>query len=276
MNILVSGSEGFIASHLIPKLKELGNTVVGMDIKNGKKYDVRDISNCQRMVKGKDIVIHLAALTDVQQSIDEPLEYELSDTTAVTNMLMVSIIEQWKNDKNVRFIFASSAATDDPQSPYGVAKLCGEHWCDIFNKCYGLSTISLRFFNVYGKGADKGVISTWIKAIKNGERPIIYGGNQVRDFIYAKDVVDAIICAMDKQTHDVSGVFEVGTGTGTSMDGLFFAITKCMNIGLQPVLEPQRNGEIQESIAKDTEHTLDYLGFKAQYTLKQGLQEMLK
>jgi UDP-glucose 4-epimerase len=176
-----------------------------------------------------------------------------------------------------RFIFASSAAASDPQSPYGVTKLCGEHWCDIFQKCYELSTVSLRFFNVFGKGTDKGVIPTWIKAIKNGERLVIYGGNQVRDFIYVDDVVRSIICAMNKQTYDVNGVFEVGTGIGTSIWELYEGLVEVTgDNSFKPFQKEQPKGEIQESIAHDTERTLDYLGFKARYTLEQGLREMLR
>lgn len=268
MNILVTGSEGFISSHLIPKLKELDHSVIDMDIKNSNIENVWLYQACLSKTEGIDCVVHLAAQIDVQQSIERPTWYNLNNVDGTLNMLVAS-----KQNKVKRFIFASSAAADLPQSPYGLTKLCGEQWCDIFNRCYGLSTISLRFFNVYGKGTDKGVIPTWIKAIKNGERPVIYGGNQVRDFIYVEDVVRAIICAMDCEA---TGVCEVGTGQGTTIYNLACWISSILKLDGKLEMHKQLEGEIQESIARHTSHTQAWIGFKSHYTIEQGLREMLK
>jgi UDP-glucose 4-epimerase len=266
VNILVSGSSGFIASHLISKLKELGHKVIGMDIKGKSSLDICNIGDVIIAMRNVDVVVHLAAYTEVQDSIEFPMRYYDNNLTGLMNMLDIASSKKIK-----RFIFASSAAADNPQSPYGVSKLCGEHWCGIFQKCYGLSTVSLRFFNVYGKGTDKGVIPTWIKAIKNGERPVIYGGNQVRDFIYVKDVVDAIIYAMESQE---VGTFEVGTGRGIAIFDLAQDILEVMGSDLKIIPDEKKSGEIEISMAGMGE--LSGLGYKAKYTLKQGLKEMIK
>jgi len=269
MKILVTGSNGFVGSHLIPKLEKQGHKITGMDIKDDFKQDIRNSERCLLDTINIDCVIHLAALADVQDSIMRPAIYNRTNVVGLLNLLRAS-----DTNKVKRFIFASSAAADNPQSPYGVTKLCGEHWCDIFQKCYGLSTVSLRFFNIYGKGTDKGVIPIWIDAIKKGERPVIYGGNQTRDFVYVDDVVRAIICAMEC---DATGVYEVGTGIGTSMLDLCGTLFTIFDLeGYAVESKPSKDGEIRHSRAKRTEHTLDDLGFKAKYTLEQGLKEMLE
>jgi UDP-glucose 4-epimerase len=276
MRILVSGDKGFIGSHLIPKLKELGHQVVGMDIKvispTGDNWlhseDIRSYPDCLVHTRGVDCVVHLAAFIDVQESLRDKMTYCQNNIQGTVNLLEVARVNGVE-----RFIFASSAAADLPQSPYGVTKLCGEQWCDIFQKCYGLSTVSLRFFNVYGKGTDKGVIPTWINAIKNGEKPVVYGGNQTRDFIYVDDVVDSIIKAMEC---DATGVCEVGTGRGVKIYDLAHDLVDIMGSKVRVQIENQREGEVEESHARHMAHTQAWLGFKPKYTLEQGIKEMLK
>jgi UDP-glucose 4-epimerase len=279
MRILVSGSEGFIASHLIPKLKELGHDVTGMDIKVISptsdnwlhSEDIRSYPDCLVHTRNIDCVVHLAAFIDVQESLRDKMTYCQNNIQGTVNLLEASRANGVK-----RFIFASSAAADSPQSPYGVTKLCGEYWCDIFNKCYGLSTISLRFFNVYGKGTDKGVIPTWIKAVKLGNGIKVNGGKQVRDFIYVSDIVDAIIHTINIE--DV-GVYEVGTGKGTQLWGdLVPTLERVMEKEFSWVVDKPPENETQISVAYTTEESMDYreTGWKPKYTLEQGLREMQK
>jgi UDP-glucose 4-epimerase len=270
MNILISGDCGFIGQHLVSKLIELKHNLRGMYIRHSEMEDIRSYADCLVNTKGQDCVVHLAAFTDVQESLKDKLSYCQNNIQGTVNLLEASRANGVK-----RFIFASSAAAQNPQSPYGVTKLCGEIWCDIFQKCYGLSTVSLRFFNVYGKGTDRGVIPTWIKKIKNGERITVYGGNQVRDFIYIEDIVSAIIHAIDIE--DV-GVYEVGTGKGTRMKNLCTTIFDIVGSEHEKILMPQKTGDIYLSTAYTNQEHLDYrkTGWRAQYTLEQGLREMLR
>jgi nucleoside-diphosphate-sugar epimerase len=271
MRILVTGSNGFIGSHLVPKLKELGHDVVGMDIKNnlrGQSQNVSSWDDCLRYVEGMDVVIHLAALIDVQDSIDEIDKYFENNLSGTFNILDAS-----RHFGVKRFIFASSAAADSPQSPYGVTKLCGEIWCDIFNKCYGLSTISLRFFNVYGKGTDKGVIPTWIKKIKKGEMPELYGdGEQTRDFIYVKDVVGAITNAINSKA---CGVYDIGSGKSVTLMELCEKLLDITKSDLEIMPRKGLDGEVRHSEAGIVP-AFKQLKWKPKYTLEEGLREMLK
>jgi nucleoside-diphosphate-sugar epimerase len=271
MNILVTGSKGFVASHLIPKLKESGHKVVGMDIKETHFQDVRDYACCLARIGNDlpDYVVHLASLIDVQESINAPQSYTDTNITGIVNMLTAS-----KNLGVKRFVFASSAAAENPTSPYGVTKLCGEQWCDVFQKCYGLSTVSLRFFNVYGTGTEKGVIPIFMDKIRKGESPVINGdGEQTRDFVYVNDVVDAIIKAMNS---DVNGVYEVGTGMGCTILELCDILLTEMKANLKIKFVKGLDGEIKESICTRKIATMQDLKWKPQYMLvEKGIREML-
>jgi len=269
MNILVTGSSGFIASHLIPKLESLGHDVIEMDMK-GVGGDCSAYGDCLENIIDTEIVIHLASFIDVQESIQKPFVYFQNNLGGLVNMLNASL-----GNKVKRFIFASSAAADNPQSPYGLTKLCGEQWCDLFTKCYGLSTVSLRFFNVYGKGTNKGVIPLWINKIKKGENPVINGdGEQTRDFVYIDDVVDAIICAMNC---DATGVYEVGPGIDISILELCDTLLTEMKSDNSIEFRDALRGELKESCAKDMRRTKKCLGWNPQYLLvRKGIKEMLK
>jgi nucleoside-diphosphate-sugar epimerase len=190
MKILVTGSEGFIGKYLVRRLLDDGHTVRGMDIR--VQGDVRLYRHCLAYSRGADVVMHLAALVDVGESIEAfrkaSFDYHDTNVTGSINMLTAAVANQVK-----RFIYISSAAAGDPISPYGAQKLAVEGYCGAFEECYGLQVVALRPFNVYGRGNGKGVIDKWITAIRNGERPVINGGNQSRDFIYVKDVVNYII-----------------------------------------------------------------------------------
>lgn len=268
MNILVSGSNGFIASYLIPELEALGHTVNGMDIKRNPFEDVRGYADCLARVGRNDVIVHLASKVDVQESIKNKLTYNDHNLKGTLNMLEAS-----RGCGVKRFVYISSAAADNPTSPYGVTKLCGEIWCDLYNKCYGLSTISLRPFNVYGKGNGKGVIDIWVDNIKNGIKPIVYGGEQIRDFVYVKDVVGAIIKAIDS---DSVGMCEVGTGVGTRIYELSHAVFNVMDVDFKVEMLEQKKNEIEESVARNLKNTKQMIGWKHEYSLEQGLEDMLK
>lgn len=239
MNILVTGSEGFVGSCLVPKLDNLGHTVITMDIKT--IGDVRSIRQCYDFVRGVDAVVHLAALVDVQDSIRMPEIYHKTNVVGTMNLLKVA---RFYNVK--RFVYISSAAAGNPISPYGIQKLTSEMYCDFYHKQHGMSVIALRPYNIYGPGNGKGVIDKWIETIRSGGSPIIYGGKQIRDFIYIDDVISHIVDQVDS---DKVGIRDIATGIGTNMFDLCNILLKVMNrVDLQPIIKSQQKGEIQKSV----------------------------
>ena len=256
-SILVTGSAGFIASHLIEELlKDENNSIIGIDnfysgtkenlefIKSIDKenrfqfieVDIRNFEEINKIIRDKKIeyIYHLAAIVSVQESILNPL---LSNEVNVK--VNLNILESAKLNSIKRVFFSSSAAVygDEPTqpknensiikpiSPYGYEKLIGEQYMKLYSELYGVETVSLRYFNVYGERQSatsdySGVISIFEKKFKNDEIPNIYGdGEQYRDFVYVKDVAKANIKAMN--TLNVSGeVFCVGTSKKVSINNL--------------------------------------------------------
>jgi UDP-glucose 4-epimerase len=179
-----------------------------------------------------------------------------------------------------RVVFSSSAAIygDEPTlpkdensiispiSPYGYEKLIGEHYMKIYNDLYGVETVSLRYFNVYGERQDpsseySGVISIFEDKISKGESPFIYGdGGQYRDFIYVKDIVNINFLAMERD-EAIGEAFALGTGSTTTIKELFYIIAKKYSQNIEPNYQPARGGDIRESICKNSK-TVEKLGFK--------------
>lgn len=223
MNYLVTGGAGFIGSHIVDKLLEKGDKVrVLDDFSTGKREnlahvldkieliegDVRNYRVDREVVDGVDVVLHEAAISSVVRSVDDPLTTNDVNVGGTVNILQAS------RDAGVkRVALASSAAVygnnmdvpkketmiSAPESPYAVTKLAGEYYCKVFSSLYGLHTVCLRYFNVFGERQDptseySGVISRFISALVADRSPIIYGdGEQSRDFIYVGNVVDANI-----------------------------------------------------------------------------------
>lgn len=289
MNVLVTGAAGFIASHLIEEL--LGSTkdnIVGIDnffsgtkenlefldsMDKEKRFsffeaDVRDFDLLSKIIKENNIeqIYHLAAIASVQVSIDDPLLTNEVNLKGTLNLLEASRIYGVK-----KVVFASSAAVygDDPVlpksenssfkpiSPYGCEKLMCEQYMKLYSHLYGLQTISLRYFNVYGnRQSDEndysGVISIFEKKFKNEEIPVIYGsGEQYRDFIHVKDVVNINIKAMN--TEGISGeVFCVGTAKKTSINNLFDIMNKKYGKNFVKKHLDAKNGDILESVCDNS------------------------
>jgi len=257
MKILITGTAGFIASHIIKELlKDKNNYIIGIDnlysgtqdnldfIKTQDKdnkfkfieADIRDFVNINKIVKENNIkqIYHLAAIVSVQESIQNPI---LSNEVNVKGTL--NILEASRLNGVKRVVFSSSAAVygDEPTqpkdessqtkpiSPYGYEKLIGEQYMKLYSDLYGVETVCLRYFNVYGERQSatsdySGVISIFENKFKNNEIPNIYGdGEQYRDFVYVKDVAIANIKAMN--TTNVSGqIICVGTGIKTSINDI--------------------------------------------------------
>jgi UDP-glucose 4-epimerase len=304
MRILVTGGAGFIGSHLVDKLLLEKHEIVVLDnlstgrkenihhqLHNNKltfvKGDIRNFDLLKSLVKGQDCVVHLAAITSIPFSFSNPLETLDVNVTGTANLLQASV------DGGVqKMIFASSCAVygeadhlpineEDPlkpMSPYAASKISASELCRDFQKKYGLRTICLRLFNVYGprqnQSGDGGVISHFTRKLVLNETPIIYGdGDQTRDFIYVKDVV----CAIERtiETNSGNGSVNLGSGIATTINHLLETIYKVAGTKPKgPVHKLPRPGDIRHSQA-DIRKLLTQLNFKPLTILEGGLQQVL-
>ena len=284
---LVTGVAGFIGSHIAEELLKRGDEVIGIDnfysgnleniqlleqISGNFEFhniDITDFDNLKKVFQNSHItnIFHLAAVASVQKSIENPLF-----TNSVNVRGTLNILELAKEFKIQRVVFSSSAAVygDEPTlpknensiiqpiSPYGYEKLMGEHYMNIFNSLYGVETVVLRYFNVYGERQDpssdySGVISIFENRISKGKTVNIYGdGKQYRDFIYVKDVVKINFQAMESEKA-IGEVFACGTGQTTTILELFNIIAKKYQVEyLKPKMEITRNGDIRESVCDNS------------------------
>ncbi len=300
MKYIVTGGTGFIGSHLAESLFLQGHDVCIIDdLSSGKienishilekkkvsfiKGSITDMEFLQEQFSGADGVFHQAAFVSVPKSIEDPLLNHTVNITGTLNVLLAA------RDAGVgKVVYASSAAVYgnlpdlpkreetkvDPQSPYAVAKLTGEYYCSLFTSLYGLKTVCLRYFNVYGPRQDPhsdyaAVIPKFIHRVKKGEPPVIFGdGEQTRDFVFVKDVVQANMKAMQK---DVIGVFNVASGTQTSINELASILGDLFSSKHKLLLSPERLGEVKHSVA-DISHIKELLGFQPEYSLEKGLE----
>lgn len=294
MKALVVGGMGFIGSNLVDQLINDGHSVIVLDnlssgkIENGNKkakfwrLDIttpRDIFN-SNLFEGVDWVFHVAAKTNVQESIEDPFAYNNTNVTGLLNILSLS------NAAGVsKFIFSSSSAvygdvvytpTDeshitDPISPYGVSKLIGENYCRNFYRTYGLETTCLRYFNVYGdrqhsEGTYAPVIGKFMEQKNKGLPMTIYGdGEQRRDFVHVNDVVRAnILAATSSYDTDFRNNFiNIGSGINYSVNEIANMVGD-EQVNVDPVLEPR------ESLA-DISKAKELLGWVPKYELKEWL-----
>lgn len=302
----MTGAAGFIGSHLTDTLLEKGAVVIGIDnlyngqldnlkdaIKNPNftfyKTDIRDYGFLFEICKDIDIIYHEAAFSNIPQSINMPTtcnDININGTIAILNVARI-------RDVN-RIIFASSAAVygdissvpmieDEyvlPISPYGVSKLCCEKYFYAYFKNYGINTVSLRYFNVYGPRQKfspySGVITIFLRQISRNENFIIYGdGEQKRDFIYIKDVVNANLLA--GVTKNISGeVFNIGIGIPISINQLATIIkTMWLKEDIKINYTDSRPGDIKEGFA-DITKAKNKLKFKPNYDIHLGLKDYME
>lgn len=305
-HVLVTGGAGFIGSHIVDRLLDEGVKVRVMDnLSTGEKKnisqhenkktfqfiegDIRNIDQVKKALHGVDAVVHQAALVSVTRSVEEPLLSNEINVRGTLNLLKTS------KDTNVkRFILASSCAVygdslklpnheklePRPLSPYAADKLATENYAKVFNEIYGLETVSLRYFNVYGPrqkdGPYSGVISIFINSLLKNKTPTIYGdGEQKRDFVNVKDVVDANILALTKK-RAIGEVFNVSTANPITINKLMKVIQRIMGkTTIKPNHTEPRKGDIKYSYA-DIGKIQKSLGYQPKVELVDGLIELVE
>jgi UDP-glucose 4-epimerase len=298
---LVTGGSGFIGSHLVDALLSRECKVTVLDnLSSGSlanlahvkgrirfyKNDIRERDVLEKAAQGCDVIFHLAAIVAVQQTIDHPI-----DSAMVNDIGTLNVLEAARRVNAERIVLASSCAVygDDPEtpkketmvpkplSPYAVQKLSAEHNARIYYELFGLETVSLRFFNVYGPRQDpsspySGVISIFMTKAASNQRPVIYGdGSQSRDFVFVEDVVKANLLAAGK--NNVGGkVFNIGTGSPVTVKQLWELISSLSGRPENPAHAPARPGDILHSMA-DVKLANAGLEFKYDFSLEEGLKK---
>jgi nucleoside-diphosphate-sugar epimerase len=297
--ILVTGGAGFIGSHLAARLALLGHEVRILDnLATGRRSnylamggdvelvegDIQSYERVHNAVAGCEVVFHQAALPSVPRSVQDPLTSNAINVTGTLNVLLAS------RDAGVRrVVFASSSsvygaepqlparedAVPRPISPYATAKLACEGYCRTFTEVYGVETVALRYFNVFGPRQDPrseyaAVIPRFISALLAGDAPTIFGdGEQSRDFTFVDDVVEANVLAMDAP--GVAGqVFNVARGERTTVSVLLDELRAVIDVGVDPQHGPPRAGEVRHSLA-DVTRARSVLGWESQVDLREGL-----
>lgn len=313
MNILVTGGAGFIGSRLVEALFRAGHNVTIFDnLSSGtlekvnielfsvqncndrltfKSGDVTDFSRCMDVVKGHEVIFHLAALKSVPDSVQYPLSYNKVNIEGTVNLL-----EAAKKHQCVRFVLASSSAVYgnyesntpiletlplNPISPYAATKVSAEAYLRSYAYNYGIRCYALRFFNVYGPGQDvndgyAGVISKFISAMVQGQSPKVFGdGKQVRDFVYIDDVVEAL-CLAGLHKHYVRDfeAFNIGSGRGRNLLEIIEIVNKQLMLNIKPDFLPAAPGDIKCSVGEINKAEM-YLGYKPQVTFPKGLLETI-
>jgi len=299
--VLVTGGAGFIGSHIVEELVSRNYKVVVLDdFSTGQKSNLENVKDrikiitgsitkkevVDKAMKGIEYVFHHAAFVSVPESIKKP-KTTWDINIRGTKLLLNAAVK----NKVKRFVFASSAAVYgnnpklpknesmklEPISPYAQSKRMGEIMCEQYREKEGLSTICLRYFNVFGPRQNpyseySGVISKFIGSFAMNQQPTIFGdGEQTRDFIFINDVVQANMLAMDKK---VGGSFNIATGESTTINKLLETINKAMNKNIAPRYHNQREGDIKFSYA-DIQKAKKYLSFKPEYSFEEGIKETI-
>jgi UDP-glucose 4-epimerase len=306
MRTLVTGGAGFIGSNLADALIERGDEVTIVDnISTGRREnltgalargaelvesDIRDADAMRDLLARvkPEVVFHLAAQIDVRHSVADPAADARINVEGTVNMLSAALdagVRRFVNTSTGGAIYGEGQilpAPEDhpvaPMSPYGNSKFCAENYCSLFRRLHGLSTVSLRYGNVYGPRQDPlgeaGVIAIFCGKLLEGGRPTVYGnGEQTRDYDYVGDVVAANLVAAGT---DTPGPYNVGTGVETSVLELVDALREVGGAGdeFQPQFEPERPGEVQR-IAIDPSRARDELGWEPRVQLREGLERTL-
>jgi nucleoside-diphosphate-sugar epimerase len=296
---LVTGGAGFIGSHLSEELVRRGHTVrVADSLITGKRSnldhvrgveflegDLADLEFAQRAVAGMEFVLHQAAIPSVPRSVKDPIASNRANVDATLNVLVAS------RDAGVkRVVFAGSSSAYgntptlpkhedmpvNPLSPYALQKVVGEQYLQMFTRLYGLETVSIRYFNVFGPRQDpsspySGVISVFATALIDNRSPKIYGdGEQTRDFTYVANVVDGVLRACEAP--EANGeIINVATGGRISLNELFKRMREITGGGVEPTYVEVRAGDVRDSQA-DISRARRILGYEPIVSFEEGLR----
>jgi UDP-glucose 4-epimerase len=305
MRTLVTGGAGFIGSNLVDALVERGDDVTVIDdISTGKRHnldealahgselmelDIRDREAMGAAVDRvrPDVVFHLAAQIDVRKSVADPANDSRINVEGTINVLRAAQASGVRRVVNTstggavygegRIIPAPEDHPVAPEAPYGLSKFCAESYCELFARLHGLSTVSLRYGNVYGPRQDPlgeaGVVAIFCHKLLEGERPTIFGdGLQTRDYIYVSDVVDANLLAAQSEA---GGPFNVGRGVETTVLELVEALRPHADGSFEPEHAPERPGEVRR-IALDASRAKSELGWEPRVGLEEGIELTLE
>lgn len=302
--VVVTGGAGFIGSHIASALSASGARVrVLDDLSTGHRENIEEIGGdidfiegsvadenvLKKALDGAELVFHEAAIPSVPRSVAEPVQTHIASVDGTFSLLLAA-----RDNKVRRVVYAASSSAygdqptlpkveqmaPDPLSPYAVAKLVGEYYCQVFTRVYGLETVSLRYFNVFGPRQDpgsqySGVVSRFISCLLGNERPVIYGdGEQSRDFTYIENVVAANLSAASS-TGAIGKVINVANGARITLNELLAELKDLT--GKQDVtaeyLEP-RVGDVRHSLA-DITMARELLNYESKVDLREGLQRTL-
>ncbi|NKB70707.1 MAG: NAD-dependent epimerase/dehydratase family protein [Candidatus Latescibacteria bacterium] len=303
-NYLVTGGAGFVGSHLCRRLLEEGHAVrVLDDLSSGRQDnlaeiaaavdfrqgDLRDPDILDATVRDIDFILHHAAVASVQTSVERPLFEQ--DVNAVGTL---RLLEAARQAGVKRLVFAASAAAygnnpanpkgeemvPEPCSPYGISKVCGEYYCRVYSQLYGLETVALRYFNIFGPRQDpaspySGVISIFVNCMEQGQRPVVFGdGLQERDFVYVDNVVEANIlaCQIDQAAGEI---YNIGCGQGISIAALVEHINQINGTSIGPQYAAERPGDVRLSLA-DISRARAVLGYEPVVPFELGLERTVE
>lgn len=299
-NALVTGGAGFIGSHIADALLAEGCTVTVLDnLSTGRlsnlehikdritfhKGDIQDPELLAHAAKDCEVIFHLAAMVSVPQTVEQPV-----DSALINDIGTLRVLETARKNRVKQVVFSSSCAVygDDPElpkretmapkplSPYAVQKLTGEYYARLYHDLYGVGTVCLRYFNVYGPRQDpsspySGVISIFMKKAVLKEMPVIYGdGTQSRDFVFVKDVVKANLLAASVRQAE-GKTFNIGTGKSVTIRQLWEIIAGMAGFHIEPAYHSPRPGDIRESLA-NIDQAKAFLGFHPDYSFEKGLE----
>jgi UDP-glucose 4-epimerase len=303
---LITGIGGFIGSSLAGELLQRGEQVRGVDnFSTGKRenlaqimgqidfrpVDILDLDAMKLACSGVDYVLHQAAIPSVPKSVLDPITSNRANADGTLNVLVAA------RDAGVkRVIYAASSSvygdtpmlpkhermTPDPISPYAVAKLASEHYLKSFYRCYGLETVALRYFNIFGPRQDptspySGVLAKFITQMLSGEQPTIFGdGEQSRDFTYIDNAVEANLLACKAPAAQVAGkVFNVATGRRVTLNETFKLLQALTSYSGSPIYAAERGGDIKHSLA-DISLAEKHLGYKPNVDFEDGLRRTVE